>query len=937
VNVADPQLLPPAQGSLRHVTLFFSSLAGLWELNQRLGDVEASRLANRWMTLQEIIITRDGLGQIMQFAGEAVFAVFETPSAAINRALEIQRILDTGAPDLDPAMPLKLRIGLHTGEVLIKEGERLEIISRHVNRAHRVMEAAAPGQILASEVVVEAAKDFIDIPKRRLAIQYFGEYSLKGVGATSLCEVADTRFRKPEAPRLADGRNLETALMGRLELAGYRPVRRLGEGASGVVYQAEQNETRQKVAIKVLPSSLSDPLQDRERLLRELDRLRELGPPGIGSLIAERLDHQPPFLVMEWIEGKPVDVALAESPARKVAQVFQQICSVLERTHAVGLFHGNLKPENVLVQENGRPIILDFGLATLSESGARSAASPAAALGTPAYQAPEVIQGSPRSAGADLYSVGIMLFKVLTGREPFVGDSIYKIVQAQLHEDPPLPAIIRPGVEDGLQRICLKALEKNPADRYSDARAMADDLGRYLRGETVRTRPTAYDNQLFHRVHKQVAQVKEWADHRLLSPEEADRLLSSYEFLMQRGIPAVMEGRVYRLWQTLVYAGGWAVVNGSLLWLVQHWSTLRRGEKLLLGSVPALTSFVLALAMWKLERFRLTFVALIVGILAVPLLVGVWLNEYQVASSVPAAQLEFEVFHTAADSTELTNRQIEIISLITLAVAAAVMVFTQTKTHSAQALLALFFCYSAGLLFSGLKLNWENSEWAAIALKYLPLLLLVGGLAWQLLDNPARQLQAGPWIYFAAALLTGILFALSRYGLQEWTNLRPEIRDASAYLLMCVAGGLQATVGLLARRYLRHRCRWAALAVTFVGLVGVLAALGLAGVQETWPKGWWAPRVYGQAVAAPHLALPLASIVIAVLACRFQMVSFLFVGLLGFAASVHLLGYLYFENVVSWPKTMMVAGAICFFAALWLELRRTRGNAIDDVVSQTRL
>src|SRR5205814_2678108 len=114
-----------------------------------------------------------------------------TASAALNRALEIQRVLAR----IGDGMP-GVRVGLHTGEVMIREGERMEIISRHVNRAHRVMEAAAAGQILASDVVVDAARDFIDLPREHQGVRHYGEYYLKGVGATGLCEVAELRFRR---------------------------------------------------------------------------------------------------------------------------------------------------------------------------------------------------------------------------------------------------------------------------------------------------------------------------------------------------------------------------------------------------------------------------------------------------------------------------------------------------------------------------------------------------------------------------------------------------------------------------------------------------------------------------------------------------------------------------------------------------------------------
>src|SRR5207237_4034676 len=134
----------------------------------------------------------------------------------------------------------KVRVGLHMGEVLVREGERLEIISRHINRAHRVMEAAAPGQILASDAVVDAARDFIDLPREHQAIRHYGEFYLKGVGATGLCEVADLRFRQPVSPQLPGADSAQAGLVSRLELAGYQSVTRLGEDAFGVVYRAQQ-------------------------------------------------------------------------------------------------------------------------------------------------------------------------------------------------------------------------------------------------------------------------------------------------------------------------------------------------------------------------------------------------------------------------------------------------------------------------------------------------------------------------------------------------------------------------------------------------------------------------------------------------------------------------------------------------------------------------
>ena len=184
-----------------------SELHGLHECARENGNAEAGRLANRWFTLLEIIISRGGAGLVLHHGPNSLCAAFEKPSDALNRALEIQRVL-ASRPDLRPrqvsprrpgspgTMPRgpgligprphsapRVRIGLHLGEVLFQHGAQVEIISRHLLGAQRLMEAAGPGQIYASDAVVEAGRDWIEVPKEALAIPHYGEYYLNDAGA----------------------------------------------------------------------------------------------------------------------------------------------------------------------------------------------------------------------------------------------------------------------------------------------------------------------------------------------------------------------------------------------------------------------------------------------------------------------------------------------------------------------------------------------------------------------------------------------------------------------------------------------------------------------------------------------------------------------------------------------------------------------------------
>lgn len=956
----------------RLVTILFAGLCGAAQEARTARDASMERAAARLLSLLEIIITRNESGQVLQGGADSLCAVFNKASEALNRSLEIQRAIEgflvEAKQEGRPFWP-RVRIGLHMGEVLLREEGRVEIVSRQVIRARQVMEAAGPGQVYASEAVIEAGRDFIEVPGKSLSLQFYGEYHLPGTGVVALGEVVDLRFCSPAPPKTCESNRIESTRLGRLELAGYRSLKRVGEGPMGVTYEAIDETNGHKVAIKALTPSFLEEAGEPWRTA--IHRLEQLVVPGPGmeldgksppaparldsragspaSKMAEedkapgrsidpqarklvlpvvwRLDHQPPFLVREWIEGRPLDEALKKAKPERIARVFLHLCELLEQSHAQGLAHLNLKPGNLLVRVNDQVTALDWGLREGVER----------ALLNSAWAAPEQVQNKESGPTTDIYAVGAILFKVLTGREPFTGDSVNQVVQAHLYEDPPLPSTFHSDVPDPLQRICLKALEKAPEDRYASMREMANDLNHFLRGEMVRTRPTAYDNLLFHRVSRHIGQVREWMRRGLLTVEESNRLMAAYEGLQRRGVPAAMESRVYPFWQTLVYIGGWAVVNGALLWLALHWSDLGRVEKLLLGSLPAVVAFALGFSMMRLERFRLAFVAYIVGVVAVPLLAGVWLHEFQMAARVSSSRLAEELFYSEGKVSWLTNGQIFWAALLTAGIAAAISFHTRTTTHSAQAAGAGMVLYASGLLFFGLKPHAETGQWAVIGLQSIPLLLITGAIAGGYLRRPEQSHQSEPWIYCATGLVLGIFYALSLQGLEQWTHLEESSRQPASLLLLAVAGAMETALGLLARERLKHRARAAVLLLVIIGLGNLLGGLALAGHHDTWPSSWPTGKLFGNVVPLPHLLLPPVSLLVALLACRFQMFSFLGMGLAGFAGSVHMLGELYFKEVTAWPRWIMLGGVACFLVALFAELRRARSRGAGDSANQFRL
>ncbi len=744
------------------------------------------------------------------------------------------------------------------------------------------------------------------------------------------------------------------------------------------------------------------------------------------------MEHHPPFFAMELIKGRRLDTALADRDSKYLANVFREICLTLGRAHDAGVIHCDLKPSNILVDDDGRPMVVDFGLSCLVEDpDTTPSGSTSELMGTPTYMAPEQLTGGQRVPQTDVYSLGAILFEMLTNRPPFQGRSVHDVVDGHLHEDPPFPSRLASNVPEGLQRICLKALEKEPCDRYQTMEQMADDLGRYLRGDLVRTRPQLYDNLIFHRVNRHVQDIETWRKDGLLNPEEHDRLLANYEGLLRRGVSAVMEGRRLRLWRTLVYLGAWTVVNGAAIWLTVHWDDLSTPFRLLLGTVPALATFALAGAMLRKSRFRLTFVALVIGVLAFPLLTGVWLYELGILDTRMLSPTGFagqwstsrgrlvlaqtgdhvtgtfgnveslegdivdnrltfryrgkrsggegwfelepdglsfegsrredgearwrrwtgrrkplEILHAAFGSdyedSGMTNRQIFATAFATLLVALAVMMVTATVTHSAQAALAALATYLALLfLFGEVPLFFgDDPQYAPIALRLIPLLLITAVVSGVLVRQPARHPQTSPWLYLTAGLLIYVCLALPRHGVDHWLDdyLDNDTVDVMTELVMSLSGAFLIGIGLKARQFLRHRGRFPTLAVLVTGQVMLLA--GLFSATSEWPSSWREIDLlghWGDEVPPPLLAIPVVSVALALFACRVQLRSFLLIGLAGLGASLFVLGQFFFDDAMLWPALLILFGVVCFTIALQVELRRTRRHAIDDVELRARL
>jgi serine/threonine protein kinase len=528
---------------------------------------------------------------------------------------------------------------------------------------------------------------------------------------------------------------------------GFRTIERLATGGMGEVYKLHDIKLNRVVAAKVLRA-------DRHRatsvndFLKEARTLALFRDQRIVQIHEFRPDATPPVLIMEYVDGFELGRIGPSLEFPQRARILREVCEAIHHAHSLGLQHRDLKGSNIMLDSQLRPRILDFGLSAGDPSRGHF-------RGTPRYLAPEQLDPSMAiDARTDVYALGAVLYELLCGAAPFDGRDERELLAAVRAGTPRLPVEIEPRAPEPLQAIALKALERNPGDRYSSAREMALDLGRYLEGRPVLARPSQYVSVLATRVRPHLQQIEDWLRLKLIYAHEATTLRSAYRHLDRREDDWIGESRSLSYSQIALYLGAFVLMCGSLFYfyarqLNEDLTGVK--EPLIVLGLPFVGLNLAAHVLARRDHKAVSVAFYLGGVSLLPLFLLILFHETRLLA-VPD-RTPGQLFDSG-----VSNLQLQVTVLAAWAWSAWLALRTRTIALSTVfAVLTLLLVLSV-LGDYGLRAWLENSQWHLLALHLLPLVPLYGLLGYGL-ERSGRAWFGRP-LYTAAGLSLVVVMEL---------------------------------------------------------------------------------------------------------------------------------------------------------------------------------
>lgn len=693
-------------------------------------------------------------------------------------------------------------------------------------------------------------------------------------------------------------------------LSGHRILGEIGSGGMGRVLLALDERLGRKVAIKTLKARYSNHPILRARFMHEARAMAKLSHPNIVHIYNLGESNEIPHYVMEHLEGSPLTEAARVLPLRQKVDLVQKVVRTVEFVHQHQILHRDLKPGNIVVGADLEPKLLDFGLALQVDDLENRITRVGEVMGTLEYFSPEQTRGEgaldPRS---DVFSLGTIFYQVLTGSLPFSGESFAEAVRAIREQEPILPRCFNSSLPGALQNICLKALEKNPSDRYQSAGEMAQDIERYLAGEDVLALPTSYSRLLAGRIEGHMRELETWKQDQVVSDSEYDALRKAYGRLSEREDTWIMETRRLSLSQVTLYLGAWVLVVGSALVLLFQLPQLSGMSSVLVVDAAAIPTAYFGIRSWKAGRFRFAIAYLLAFCLLLPIALLVTMGEYSIFSGLTKGREDLELFYKFDAFKKTTNAQLWWALLLSLPAYVWLRRFTQSSVFSLvfAAIAALFSL--ATLLRLGM-LEWLDKDPGKVYLYLIPISLayFAGAIAIEYSDRSSDSRYFYPFaVTFTFAALSGVAAYHEPYA--KWLqSVVPWSRGQIEYLFIINAGIYLLLQGMF-ERFHSSQLRMVAKAFRFVIPGHVMTSLLLLGLE--------ASRLWEESPAqvAMRREARIFESLLPIVACAFvfgsipkQMKNFFASGLFFLAIGIVRLQQDFFHDRALWPIALILIG-----------------------------
>lgn len=701
------------------------------------------------------------------------------------------------------------------------------------------------------------------------------------------------------------------------KLSGHRIIGEIGSGGMGRVFLAVDERLGRRVAIKTLkPQYTNDPAL-RARFMDEARAMAKLSHPNIVQIYDLGGPDEIPHFVMEYLEGRPLTEVAVSLPLLQRVELVQKVVLAVEFLHQHNLLHRDLKPANILVGADLDPKLLDFGLALQVGDLENRRTNFGAIIGTPDYLSPEQTRSDsildPRS---DVFSLGTILYKVLTNSHPFHGESTQELISAIRQQDPVLPRRLNTSLPRALQNICLKALEKNAKDRYSSAREMANDIERFLAGEEVLAMPTSYSLLITDSIDRHLRELDGWNADQIISDSEHDSLRKAYSRLKEPDDAWIMQTRRLSFSQVSLYLGAWLLVIGAGLIFLFQIPALTGSPSVLVVSAAAASTAFLGIRTWKQGHFRYAIAFLLAFCLLLPVALLVTMGEGKIFTGFTRGRQDLELFSKLEAFKVCTNLQIWWSLLVSLPVYVWLRQFTRSSVFSLVFAVISALFSQATLLRLGM-LDWVKNDPGKTYLYLIPIALIFFAIAMVL--ERAGSSDDSRYFYpvaiaFTFLALSGVAVYHDPYA--KWLlSAAPWTRGQIEYLFIINAGiywGLQ----YIFERFNSSQMRMVSKSFRFVIPGHVMTSMLLLGLaaSDLWNQSPGKTSMRNEA--------RIFEVLLPIVACAFvfgsipkQMKNFFASGLLFLAIGVVRLQHDWLRDRASWSLSLLFVGIILMLGA----------------------